>query len=204
MKKECLGSVLAGGCIGLGGVAFLSLDNKVLGALLFTLGLFCVCTLQLHLFTGKVCYLFLNDALRMRDLAVIWLGNLAGTVCIAAVVRMSRISPLAAKAQELCAVKLSDTHWSLFLLAVMCNIFIYIGVENFRSNPHEAGKYLALFFAVMGFILCGFEHCVADMFYFAVANLWSGEVLVRLLVITMGNAVGGIIFAHLHAYLLRE
>ena len=51
-------AILAGGCVGLGGIVFLSLENKVLGALFFTVGLFTICTFKLHLFTGKVCYMF--------------------------------------------------------------------------------------------------------------------------------------------------
>ena len=50
---------------------------------------------------------------------------------------------------------------------------IYIGVEGYRSNPHELGKYLALFFGVCVFILCGFEHCVANMYYFTMGGAWS-------------------------------
>jgi hypothetical protein len=82
----------------------------------------------------------------------------------------------------------------LFVLGILCNIFIYIGVEGYNTNPHEVGKYVALFFGVMVFILCGFEHCVADMFYFSVAKMWNGSSILRLIVITLGNAVGGVIF----------
>ena len=70
---------------------------------------------------------------------------------------------------------------------------IYIGVEGYRSNPHELGKYLALFFGVCVFILCGFEHCVANMYYFTMGGAWSGRAILYLLVMTLGNAVGGVI-----------
>lgn len=69
---------------------------------------------------------------------------------------------------------------------------IYIGVEGYRSNPHELGKYLALFFGVCVFILCGFEHCVANMYYFTMGGAWSGRAVLYLLVMTVGNAVGGV------------
>ena len=45
----------------------------------------------------------------------------------------------------------------------------------------------------MVFILCGFEHCVANMFYFSVANAWSGKTVLYLLVMTLGNSCGGLI-----------
>ena len=56
---------------------------------------------------------------------------------------------------------------------------------------------------VMVFILCGYEHCVADMFYFTVAGVWSLDTLLRLLIITLGNAVGGVIFPLARAFLAK-
>ena len=192
--KTFVSAILAGACIGFGGVAFLSLESKVLGALFFTVGLFMVCTFGLHLFTGKVCYMLEKDRSYLVSLPVIWLGNLAGTGLVALAVRLSRLSSLGEKAAALCQVKVEDNLLSLFLLGILCNIFIYVGVEGFLNNPHEVGKYLSLFFGVMVFILCGFEHCVADMFYFWVSGMWSARAAGAVAVITLGNAVGGVLF----------
>ncbi len=191
--KTFTGAVLAGLCIGLGGLAFLSLDNKVIGAFVFTVGLFTVCTFGLNLFTGKVCYAFDNDIKYLASLPVIWFGNLAGTGLTALLVSLSRSAPaLQEKAAQLCAVKTGDGFLSLFALGVLCNIFIYIAVEGFKNNPHELGKYLSLVFGVMAFILCGTEHCVADMFYFWLGG-WSPKAAAVILVITLGNITGGIL-----------
>jgi len=192
--KALVSAILGGCCIAFGGTAFLSLDSKVLGALFFTVGLFAICTMGLNLFTGKVCYVFQRDRDYALAVPVIWLGNLLGTGLVAVIVRLTRLSPLAEKAAALCQAKLADSLLSLFLLGVLCNIFIYLAVEGFNQNPHELGKYLSLFFGVMVFILCGFEHCVADMFYFSMAGAWSPDVVLRLVVITLGNAVGGVLF----------
>ncbi len=192
--KVFISAVLAGMCIGFGGVAFLSLENKVLGALFFTVGLFTICSFGLHLFTGKICYVFEKDMAYALDLPIIWLGNLLGTGLTAGLSLLTRIGPaLSGKAAALCQVKTGDSLLSLFVLGIFCNIFIYIAVEGFGKIPYEAGKYLSLFFGVMVFILCGFEHCVADMFYFWMAG-WSGQAVIAVLVITLGNALGGIIF----------
>ena len=192
--KTFIGAVLAGIAIGLGGLVFLSVDNKVIGSFLFTIGLFTVCTMGFNLFTGKVCYTFQNDTAYKIGLPVIWLGNLVGTGLTAGCAWMTRVAPaVSEKAMSLCQTKLGDSYTSLFFLGILCNIFIYIGVEGYKSNPHEFGKYLALVFGVMVFILCGTEHCVADMFYFWMAGAWSGQAVVRLLVITLGNAVGGVL-----------
>ena len=190
-----LSGILAGICIGLGGTVFLSLDNRVLGALFFTVGLFTICTQGLHLYTGKVCYVFQRDKIYAANLPLIWLGNLAGTVILGLLVQATRSADnLVARAQSVCAAKLGDSWLSLFLLGVLCNIFIYIAVEGFSQNPHQIGKYLSLFFGVMVFILCGYEHCVADMFYFTMAGAWSVDAFLRLIVITLGNAAGGVLF----------
>ncbi|MBR3561872.1 MAG: formate/nitrite transporter family protein [Oscillospiraceae bacterium] len=201
LLKVFLSAVLAGLSIGLGGVAFLSLESKVIGAAVFTVGLFTVCTMGFHLYTGKVCYAFDNDAAYAKSLPVIWLGNLCGAGLTAFFVRMTRNAAIAEKAMALCSAKLDDSLVSLFFLGLLCNIFIYIAVEGYKNNPHEAGKYLSLFFGVMGFILCGTEHCVADMFYFWMAGAWSIQAILRILVITLGNSVGGILLPLCRKYI---
>lgn len=187
-------SILAGVSISIGGTAFLSLENKVLGALCFTVGLFVVCTFGFSLFTGKVCYVFEKDKQYAIDLFIIWAGNFAGTWLTAQFLLFTRIAPtLREKAAVLCETKLSDNLLSIFILAVFCNILIFIAVDGFNKNPHEAGKYLALFFGVMVFILCGFEHCVANMYYFSIAGMWSGKAFLYVIVMTLGNSLGGVI-----------
>lgn len=192
-RKVFASAVLAGFAIGLGGGVFLSVESKVVGSFLFTVGLFTVCTMGFHLFTGKVCYAFDNDKSYAVSLPVIWLGNLVGTGVTALLLRMTRAAAISERAAALCDTKLSDGFLSLFCLGILCNVFIYIGVEGFRSNPHETGKYLSLVFGVMGFILLGTEHCVADMFYFWMAGAWSAQAVLRVLVITLGNCVGGVL-----------
>ena len=186
--------VLAGACIALGGTVFLLTESRLAGALLFTVGLFTICTCGFSLFTGRVCYVFQRGGAYAASLPVIWLGNLAGTALIALIERATRIGPaLQAAAETVCAAKLGDTPGSVFLLAVLCNVLIYIAVDGFANNPHEIGKYLALFFGVTVFILCGFEHCVANMYYFTAAGVWSLRTLGYLLLMTAGNAVGGVL-----------
>jgi formate/nitrite transporter FocA (FNT family) len=81
----------------------------------------------------------------------------------------------------------------VFLLSVFCGILMFIAVDGFKNNPHETGKYLGIFLGVTVFILCGFEHCVANMYYFSVADLWSARTLGYLLVMSLGNACGGVL-----------
>ena len=196
--------MMAGFCVGFGGLVFLSLENKIIGAAAFTIGLFVICTFGFHLFTGKICYILQNDRSYALDLPVIWIGNLLGTGLSAGCASLTRIAPaLHEKAAALCDIKVGDGILSLFFLGILCNILIYIAVEGYRSNPHELGKYLSLFFGVMIFILCGTEHCVADMFYFWMAGAWTSRAILSVLVISLGNAVGGILFATLHLFVRK-
>lgn len=201
--KVFVSAVLAGFCIGLGGMLFLAMDDKVIGASLFSVGLFVICTNGFHLFTGKVCYVFQNDSSFAAMLPVIWLGNLVGTGGTALIVRLSRASTMAEKAASICEVKAGDSMISLFLLGMLCNIFIFIAVDGYKNNQHEIAKYAAIFLGVVGFILCGAEHCVADMFYYHVAGAWSADMVIRLLVITAGNAAGGILAERLRTYVVK-
>lgn len=143
--KVLLSAILAGMAIGIGSIAFLSLESKTVGALFFVVGLFTICTCGFNLFTGKVCYIFQNDKEYAFQLPVIWLGNFVGTGLMAGIVRLTRIESISAKALNMCQVKMEDSFFSLFLLGVCCNMLIYIAVDGFKNNPHELGKYLALF-----------------------------------------------------------
>ncbi|MGI5936268.1 MAG: formate/nitrite transporter family protein [Oscillospiraceae bacterium] len=197
MKKlvTFLYAVLAGIAISIGGIAYLSIENKVVGAIFFTVGLFTVVTHGLNLYTGKVCYVFEKDKAYALNLPLIWLGNLAGAVGVGLIVRLlPRMLGLAKRAAELSQVKLSDGPLSIFILAVFCNILIFLAVEGFYRNEKHAGKYIGLFLGVSVFIICGFEHCVANMFYFTAGGAWSLKTLLYVIIMTLGNSVGGVIF----------
>ena len=192
--KTIVSGILAGLSISVGGTVYLLSESKLAGALLFAVGLFAVCVFGFSLFTGKVCYVFDNGPGYAAKLPLIWLGNLLGSLAAAFAELQTRLAPqLTARAAELCTVKLSQGLLSAFVLAIFCNLLIYLAVEGYKSIPHELGKYLAILFGVTVFVLCGFEHCVANMYYFTVGLAWRGETVLYLLVMTLGNAVGGVL-----------
>ncbi len=188
-----ISAALAGAAISIGGAVFLCTESRPVGAALFSVGLFAVCTLGLDLFTGKVCYVFGNPPAYAARCGLIWLGNLMGTLIAGTALRFTRLD-IISRAQGICEAKLSDGPVSIFILAVFCNILIYLSVESYRENPHQLGKYLGLFLGVAVFVQAGFEHCVANMFYFTVAGAWSGKTVLYLIVMTLGNALGGVLF----------
>ena len=187
-------AALAGVAISLGGLAFLASDSRAVGAALFSVGLFAVCTLGLNLFTGKVCYVFDNPPSYAAGCGLIWLGNLLGASLFGGALRLTRLTGVVEKAAALSETKLGDSPLSVFLLAVFCNILIYLAVESYRQNPHQLGKYLGLFLGVVVFVMAGLEHCVANVFYFSAAGAWSPRALGYTLLMTAGNAVGGVVF----------
>lgn len=187
-------AVLAGIAIAIGGTVFLVCENKYLGAAMFSVGLYAVCTLGLNLYTGKVCYLFDNKPSYLVDLGIIWVGNLVGSLLMGTLVRNTRLTAAIAAAETAAATKLGDGLLSIFLLAILCNFMIYLAVENYKNNPHEFAKYLGIFMGVAVFVMSGFEHCVANMFYITVAGAWSGKAVLYVIVMTLGNSVGGVIF----------
>lgn len=208
MKKHLsvfLYAILAGICIGLGGTVFLRLKDaftggNVVGALLFTIGLFTICTRGYNLFTGKACYIFDNKPDYLLTLLVIWVGNLLGCILLAVVERATGIcgeSGINAVAAGMVEGKMAAGYGSLFLLGVICNILIYIAVNGYANAPHDLGKYLSLFFGVSVFILCGTEHSVADMYYWSVSGVLFSDPLqslLRIVVISLGNVAGGVCF----------
>lgn len=197
MKKlaDFLYAIMAGAFIAMGGVVFLSLNNKIVGAFMFSLGLFAVCTLKYNLFTGKVGYLFCNDVKTYLPWCLmVWVGNLVGSIIVAELVRLTRVAPgIIEKSTKLVQVKADDSLISLFVLGIFCNIMVVHAVDQYLNNPHEIGKYLGIIMSIMVFILCGFEHCIADMFYIQMARTWNSQTIIALIVITLGNVLGGIL-----------
>lgn len=187
-----LRAIATGFAIGIGGVVYLSCDNKYIGAFLFGTGLFVILSFGFNLFTGKVGYAVENKPSYLIDLAVIWLGNLIGTVITALLILCTRISGIGEKAQAICDVKLGDTLASNFILAFFCGMLMFIAADGYKNINNSAGKMLAIFLPVVVFILSGFEHCVANMFYFTIAQVWSLKTFGYLIVMSLGNAVGGI------------
>jgi formate/nitrite transporter FocA (FNT family) len=190
-----LSAMLAGLMIGVGGTVYLSVDNPVVGSLLFAVGLFSILVFQMNLFTGKVGYLINNKPKYIIDLIVIWFGNLLGEdlYCNA----LYYIRPdLATKATTLCNSKLTQTLPSTLFLGVMCGLLMYIAVDNFKNNNSDIGKYIGIFVCVSVFILCKFEHCIADMFYFSMMNglsITSFTAMKYIIIVTIGNSIGAIL-----------
>jgi len=193
MLKTLIPAILAGICIGLGGTVSLSVDNGVVGALLFSIGLLTSLAFGLNLFTGKVGYALDNKPSYIGTLAIIWVGNFIGTGLFALLLRFTRVyETIAAKAQGLADTKLADNPVSILLLAIGCGLCMYIAVHQYKQQESTL-RCLFVIFPVMVFILCKFEHVIANMFYFSLSGTFSLKMLAYLLVMTAGNSIGGLL-----------
>lgn len=203
--KNLISSILAGIMISFGGIVFLacvSSEQRALGAFLFSIGLTVILVLGFLLFTGKTAYLLDNNISYVVYLITIWSGNILGCMLSGWIVQLAN-PDLAVIASKLCESKLSQTAAQTLLLGVLCGILVYIAVDYFNKDDDKKSfpKYLLVFTCVPAFILSGFEHSIADMFYFAVSShLYSAKGIIYILIVTLGNLVGSTVFHTLRKF----
>ncbi|WP_365904915.1 formate/nitrite transporter family protein [uncultured Ruminococcus sp.] len=188
-----LRSFMTGVAIAVGGTVYLSCGNKYLGAFLFGTGLFVILSFGFNLFTGKVGYAVEREPVYLGELGIIWLGNFAGAAVSAFLILQTRIAGIGDKAKELSDIKLSDGLLSIFILAFFCGILMFIAADGNKNIKNPVGQILAIFLPVVVFIISGFEHCIANMYYFTLSGSWSAKALGYMMIMTLGNAAGGML-----------
>ncbi|MBR5227271.1 MAG: formate/nitrite transporter family protein [Clostridia bacterium] len=188
-------SILAGVVIAIGGTIYLSLENSVIGAFLFAIGLYFVVTRQLNLYTGKIGYVVNSEPKYLIELLITLVGNFIGTFIAGFALRYTRIyDKLFSKAEIISNIKLEDSILSIFILSVFCGMLMYLAVDGYKKIQDSFGKNIGVFLCVAVFILCGFEHCIANMYYFTVSSSWGAQALGYMGIMILGNSVGGIFF----------
>ncbi len=200
-----LKAFLAGIMISIGACSYLVIENRYIGSMLFTIGLYTIYTFDFYLYTGKIGYICQDK--NFLKILFIWVGNFVGGFLSAKALSVTRLSEkLQEKASLYSDIKLNDNLVSAFVLAIFCGIMMYIAAESFKktqNTQNSIGGYIGLFLCVMLFLLLGFEHSIANIFYFSVANAWSLKALIALLIVTLGNAVGAILFPVLQIFISK-
>ena len=216
-------SVLAGIFIALAGVGSQTVAvsipmaslGKFLGACIFPAGLAMVLLAGSELFTGNTLIVISVLEKRaswgglLRNWILVYLGNLVGGILVAACVTYGHTlslfdNGLAAAVVSGAAGKVNLSFTEGLLRGILCNLLVCLGVWISFAAKDVAGKILGLFFPVMLFVLCGYEHCVANMYFipagiFASAEYgiaaegltWGAFFVNNLIPVTLGNILGG-------------
>lgn len=186
-------AIMAGLSISLAGLIYLSLDNQIIGAILFSIGLFTIYTFGFNLYTGKVCYIPYHKPIYLIEIFIVLLGNIAGTVSMGYLFRYTKQSKLIDKVSYIVEGKLSDTMISTFIMSILCGIMMCIAVMGYLNIKDSIGRYFALIIPIMVFILSGYEHSIANLFYFSFANQWNWKTVIYMIIMLLGNMIGGLI-----------
>lgn len=181
--------------VSMGGIVYLSCDSKYLGALLFGLGLYTIIQFGFYLFTGKVGYIVNRGVKYIPEVLLTLVGNCIGTAFTAMLVNFTKFGDkISEKAYNIMEGKLSDTPLSAFILAFFCGMLMYIAVENAAINKKtnsDTAIIAGTLLAIMVFIISGFNHCIADMFYLFVSGNYKSEAVLYFILVILGNSVGG-------------
>ncbi|MCD6364732.1 MAG: formate/nitrite transporter family protein [Planctomycetes bacterium] len=229
IRQQLFLAILAGVYIGFGAVAATivtsggGLDagfSRFLGGSVFSVGLMLVLIPGSELFTGNVLMTvgFLSKRVRLprmlRNWAVVWAGNFVGAIALAWVMNHtgqfasnSITSPIGMRAVKIAEAKLqlAATFWPCFLRGVLCNMLVCLAVIMACSARTVSGKILGIYFPIMTFVACGFEHSIANMYFLPAGLMAAGQFSARflemfrnLIPVTLGNIVGGLALVLLH------
>lgn len=178
-------SILAGVCIGIAGFGYLAIGGLA-GAVLFCCGLIAVVSYKLKLYTGTAGFI---DKGELGFLFQVLFGNIIGCLIMALLARLSPM-PLQENALNILQARLAVGPLKAGALAIGCGFLMTTAVTFSRR-----GQWLPLLFCVPMFIVCGFPHCVADIFYYLVCpfSFWADNLVAILLLyfcIVVGNFIG--------------
>lgn len=221
--KMILLGFFAGMFIGFAGIASTTASStitvpsvaKLVGALVFPAGMAMVLVAGSELFTGNNLIILAvltgktSVGKMLKNWLFVYLGNFLGAAFVAVLVVYGHTPDLFQGALATAIVNAAKARTDLsvidaFVRGILCNILVCIAVWMSFAAKRVSGKLMTSFWPVMLFVLCGFEHCIADM-YFGVAGLltaseyqiaaegltWFNFLIKSLLPITLGNLVGG-------------
>lgn len=178
MKKDIYKSILAGMAIALGCWMYLAAPNAIVGAFLFSCGLLSVRLYKLNLFTGKIQFM-VTKQYPWYFYLIVFLGNIIGVSLMALLAHNNASAAIAAS-------KAAQSLPEAMIKGIGCGMLMSLAT-------YEKSPLWMCIICVMGFILGGFNHCIADAYYMIAANHVSFPIIGTII----GNIFGGVIFSNL-------
>ena len=223
LYKMIIFGIMAGAFIAIGAatsstaahsVANVGLSRLVAGAI-FPVGLMLITFMGGELFTGN-CLTAMGAmdkrfswGMVVKDLVIIWISNLVGALLVVALTYYSgnldySAGLLGAYSIKVALGKCSISFAKGITSGIMCNILVCAAILLATAAKAIAGKVWAIFFPIMAFVVGGFEHCVANMFYFSMAGIFTGEMFLFILLNTLGNIIGGLLMPCMFILIKKE
>ena len=195
--RTLLSGFLAGICVSIGGCIYLNIQNNIVAAIFFSIALLMVCYLQLHLYTGKIGFVINNHNKKdLADLGLMLIGNIIGTICMGLI----PFNLDSEKIETIINNKMALNIPLIFINAFMCGVLMYVAVYIYKQKNNIVG----ILFCIPTFILCGFEHVIADCYYFVASRTINLDSIIFLCITLFGNTVGSICFSFIHYNILHE
>jgi formate/nitrite transporter len=221
-------SMLAGAFIGLGALYYTLVVSdastlgfaaaRILGGIMFSLGLILVVVAGAELFTGNnlLAMAWADGCLTSGDLLRNWVvtcaGNFVGAAGLALLVWLSGHASLNGGAVARTALDIAATKAALplaeaFFRGVLCNVLVCMAVWMAMAGRSVVDKVVAIVFPISAFVAAGFEHSIANMYFFPLAMLlgsplgWA-DVARNLAPVIAGNLVGGSVLVALVYYVI--
>ena len=175
-------------------------------SMLFSIGLILVCVLGLQLYTGKVGVVF-DDREKLKEntinLPIMLVGNAIGAFSLGILCHFifMNVPEVTQRIADVSSGKINPNN-PLLLQGIFCGALVYIAVYFFKNIENYAMKIIGIITAVTLFVYCGFQHCIANMFYFGMAFDWKLDMLWNILIVILTNSVGALLircFVHLAA-----
>ena len=125
-----------------------------------------------------------------------YIGNLVGTVAFCLIFYWAGASGIEKYLESFLPSKVYISYSELFFRAILCNFLVCLAVLCGMRIKDDMGKIVMVIFLISGFTISGFEHSIANMGYYTMSVLFAPSIsvyrlIVNLVVVTLGNAVGG-------------
>ena len=184
-KQSFMLSIMAGAFISMGAMFFLLIVSdsalpfaaqRLIGGCLFSLGLLLVVVCGAELFTGNTMIVMsaaskkISWSAVLKNWLVVFLGNFVGSLIMVGLVYLSNYQGMNGGAVgttivSVAAGKMSPDWLTLFAKGIMCNFLVCLAVWIAYGSKTVADKMLGILLPIAAFVACGFEHCVANMFF---------------------------------------